>query len=245
MDPAYAAEYRTIYDNHWWWRARESYLVERLSRLCPKGGFGPILDVGCGDGLFFEKLRGFGEPEGVEPDASLVTSEGSRWGHIHAGPFDETFRPEKRYGLILLLDVLEHLDNPESAVARAADLLEPGGRLVVTVPAFRILWTRHDDLNRHRTRYTRRRLASLLTGGPLHVDDCRYFFFWTFPAKLLVRAKEWLMPGAPRPPAIPPPLVNQTLMILSRAEHRLVGWLPVPFGSSLLAVATRLRRGQA
>jgi 2-polyprenyl-3-methyl-5-hydroxy-6-metoxy-1,4-benzoquinol methylase len=61
-----------------------------------------------------------------------------------------TVDASKGHRLILMLDVLEHVAAPERLRRRAGDLLTPGGRILVTTPAFRWLWTRHDDLN-HRS----------------------------------------------------------------------------------------------
>ena len=82
--------------------------------------------------------------EGVESDSEIVSSE-NRWhDRIHVRPFDETFDVGRRYGLVLMLDVLEHLQNPEAALRHALRLLEPAGRIVISVPAFNVLWTSHD-----------------------------------------------------------------------------------------------------
>lgn len=239
MDPTYSAQYRHIYEHHWWWRAREAYVLTWLRRLRPVGGFGPILDVGCGDGLLFPKLRTLGEPEGLEPDGSLVTNHGRQWGTIHVQPFDASFQSTRRYGLILMLDVLEHLDDPLAALGHARDLLAGDGPLVLTVPAFNLLWTAHDDLNRHRTRYTRTALTALLRRAEMRVQVARYFFTWTVAAKLWVRLKERLAPTPPELPAIPPPWINRALYGLSRADHLLGHLIPLPVGSSLFVVARR------
>ena len=61
MDTAYARRYGQLYARHWWWRAREAYLVAQLRRLRPPQGWRRILDVGCGDGLFFPRLRELGD----------------------------------------------------------------------------------------------------------------------------------------------------------------------------------------
>ena len=162
MHPEYALFYRELYEKHWWWRAREDLILETLERLAPGGGVeGPILDVGCGDGLFFDKLARFGSVEGIEMDPTGVSPVGRWRERIRVQPFDATFQPGKTYALVLLLDVIEHFEDPVGCLRRAVELLAPGGAILVTVPAFRALWTRHDEINRHFTRYTRRGLESV------------------------------------------------------------------------------------
>lgn len=239
MDPEYGRRYRELHRRHWWWRARERLILEVVRGLSPRGGFDRILDVGCGDGLLFPALAPMGAVEGIEPDESLVTRADTPHGVIHVRPFDPSFRPGRRYGLVLMLDVLEHMDAPDEAAAHARELLEPGGVLVVTVPAFRWLWTRHDVLNEHRTRYARGDLVRLLSAAGLEVDRARYAFRWLVPAKMAVRAKEALLPGEPSPPAVPPAPLNRLLYALTRGEERLLGSVPLPFGTSVLAVARR------
>jgi SAM-dependent methyltransferase len=238
MDAAYVAGYRDLYLRHWWWRAREEVVASTLARLAAgrEGGFGPILDVGCGDGLLFPVLRRFGEPEGIEPEAGAVTEEGRSGGTIHVAPFDAAVRPGRRYGLVLFLDVLEHLPDDAGALALARDLLAPGGVVLVTVPAFRLLWTAHDDLNRHQRRYTRASLRrAAAAAGLLPVAD-RYFFHWVFAAKLAVRAAERLRGARPEVPGVPAEPWNRLLVAASRAEERLLRPLRLPFGGSVLAV---------
>jgi SAM-dependent methyltransferase len=245
VDASYASEYRELYERHWWWRARERLILDELQRLSANDGWKSILDVGCGDALFFDALSRFGDVEGVEPDASLVSPDGPHRSRIHVGPFDRSFRPARRFGLILMLDVLEHLPEPGAALAYAHELLEPGGTLFVTVPAFPLLWTRHDVLNRHYTRYTRRTLQRLTGDAGFEVQVSRYFYHWMFPAKIATRLLEAVRPSAaPTPPRVPPSWLNRFLYFLSRAEQRALRALPLslPFGSSLLVVARKTTR---
>jgi stage V sporulation protein SpoVS len=136
-----------------------------------------------------------------------------------------------------MLDVLEHLPDPVAALAHVKSLLEPDGVLLATVPAFKLLWTRHDDLNHHFTRYTEGSFRSVASAAGLRVKTARYFFHWLAAAKIATRLKEALLPGKPDVPAVPAAPVNGALYALSRAEERLVGAARIPFGSSLLAVA--------
>lgn len=237
MEPEYARRYRALYERHWWWRARERLLLKTLRHWQPAHGWGAILDVGCGDGLLFDRLAELGDVEGVEADPSVVNEAGKYRARIHVRPFDASFQPGKRYSLILMLDVIEHLNDPLGALRHAVTLLEPTGVLVATVPAFRILWTTHDDLNHHFTRYTKHSFEELARSAGLRVVRASYFFHWVYPAKLLVRLREAIARPRPSPPRLPPPWINEPLYLLSRLEQSVVTPLGVPFGSSLLAVA--------
>jgi 2-polyprenyl-3-methyl-5-hydroxy-6-metoxy-1,4-benzoquinol methylase len=75
-----------------------------------------------------------------------------------------------------MLDVLEHMDQPEVDLTLAMTMLRPAGLVMVTVPAFQLVWTAHDDLNHHRRRYTSTSLTELVHGAGAHVDSMRYFF---------------------------------------------------------------------
>jgi 2-polyprenyl-3-methyl-5-hydroxy-6-metoxy-1,4-benzoquinol methylase len=241
METVYAERYRRLYEHHFWWRARERLLLELLDGMVfPRGG--DVLDVGCGDGLFFQQLARYGRVHGVEPDASLVPPE-SRWrSAIHCGPFDSGYAPPERFALITLLDVLEHLDQPADALARARSLLAAGGALLITVPAFNLLWTKHDDWNQHRTRYTLPELERLICSAGLRIERAHYFFHWLFLAKLGSTLREHVLGASPAPADVPSPLANRAAYGLSRLEQRAFAHHPLPFGSSLYAV---VRAGEA
>lgn len=236
MDPDYGRSYRALYRHHWWWRARESVILEVLREHLPATAWCRALDVGCGDGLLLEQLETRGaEVRGVEADSAVMSPDGPYGDRIHVGPFDETYEPDGRFTLITMLDVLEHLPDPLVALRHARRLAEPGAWWLVTVPAFRALWTQHDVLNRHYTRYTRRTLAELLTRGGLEIVRLEYFFHWLLPMKLAVRLKERVTHADPTVPRIPPAPINRALYWLSRLERATVGRLRVIGGSSLLA----------
>lgn len=238
MERDYAAVYRTLYERHWWWRAREAMLVAELRRLRPAGpdGFGAILDVGCGDALFFDRLREFGVPQGVEADAALLSEATLRAERIHVGPL-ETFRPATPFGLIVMADVLEHVEDDAAFLRRALGLLGEGGLVVATVPALPLLWSAHDEVNRHYRRYTRRTLRALAASAGAEIVRMEDWFRWTLVPRLLARA---LPARAETIARIPPRPVNAGLEQLSLLDYRLRA-LPLGPGTSLFAV---LRVGQ-
>lgn len=199
-----------------------------------------VLDIGCGDGLFFDKLAAFGTVLGVEKDPMLVAADGPHRSRIILGSFGPGFEVPGPFDVILMLDVLEHMDDPGGALRRAAELLAPAGVLVATVPALRGLWTSHDALNRHRTRFGRPELLRLASAAGLRPERCFFAFHWLAAAKLLVRWAERRRSRGPRLPSLPPGPLNRLLEGLCVLEQRLSRSHPVPFGSSLVAV---LRRG--
>ncbi len=137
-----------------------------------------------------------------------------------------------------MLDVLEHLADPVAALSHALSMLEPSGTMVITVPAFRLLWTSHDVMNQHVTRYTKSSFSSLARETGFRIDRAEYFFHWTFPIRLAQRLAESVLPRrSPPPPGIPPRVINALLYQVSRAERA----LHLPFGTSLLVVGGRQR----
>jgi SAM-dependent methyltransferase len=236
MDPEYARSYRELYERHWWWRAREDLLVETLRGLYGGRCNLKILDVGCGSGLFFSRLSEFGTAVGVEPDPLLAEADTRHRDRIHAGDLS-TLPAGDAFDLILLLDVLEHIDAPETDLARAFSILKSGGLALVTVPAFQLLWSSHDEINHHKRRYTASSLTDLIRGAGGHVHWVRYFFHWTFPAKLCIRLLEKLGVGGGSE-RVPPHNVNRALYTISRLEQRAVGPLHLPFGTSVMAVCS-------
>jgi len=237
MDTAYAAAYERLYRHHWWWRTREAILLRTLADLLDEARPGRILDVGCGAGLFFDALERFGHVEGIESDAELVQQSGRWRDRIRAGELDESFRPDAPFDMILMLDVLEHVNNPEQLLGLGARLLAPGGRIVITVPAFTSLWTSHDDLNHHLRRYTANQLRQTIRDTGLLVESTSYLFQSLVIPKLMVRVIERTRGGPPHVPRTPAPVVNNLLRRWFLAERRVSRWLP--FGTSVMAVARR------
>jgi SAM-dependent methyltransferase len=239
VDPKYGERYRELYQKHWWWRARTDFVLGVLRRLQPRQERETILDIGCGDGLFFDRLSQFGDVEGVESCPELVSPDNIYRDLIHVCPFNQDFQPAKRYSLILMLDVLEHFENPVSALRHAVELLSQDGMLLITVPAFMTLWTNHDVLNHHFTRYTKSTFLEVARKSFLEIREARYFYHWTCPMKLGQAFGERVFPTNLEPPRVPPGWINETFYRISKFEQKTLTRLPMPFGSSLMAVGAK------
>jgi len=239
LDIQYGKLYRNLYQRHWWWRAREEALVKFLRANLKSQPQRKILDVGCGDGLFFDRLAEFGDVEGVEPDDRLIDKNGPHARRIRIVPFDKDFQSDTRYGLLVMLDVLEHLEDPKRALECAHALTNAGGSLLLTVPALQILWTNHDVINHHRLRYRRRTLFPLLHKVGFEIAEARYWFQWTVPAKFTIGVFQKVWPSEPKLPKIPPSWLNRLLYGFSRLEQETLGLTGIPLGSTLMVYCTR------
>ncbi|WP_169977722.1 class I SAM-dependent DNA methyltransferase [Tautonia rosea] len=242
MRESYGAVYARLYNGHWWWRAREAIVLRTIRKagLTP-GEHREILDVGCGDGLSFPALSAFGRVRGIEVDERLLDPSGPYRDRIFTAPLGDSRYdgPSWRFDLITALDVLEHIDNDRAAAEAMVRMLRPGGLLVVTVPAFETLWDEHDEINHHYRRYTIGRLRRVLKGIGLESIRLRYVFRGLFAPKLAVRLVNLGRRRKVAQHGIPSPRVNAVMQRLCELEDRVLAPLPVPFGTSVLAVARR------
>ncbi|HEY4328448.1 MAG TPA: methyltransferase domain-containing protein, partial [Phycisphaerae bacterium] len=110
MQSDYARQYENLWLHHWWWQSRKQFVLGHLRRLNAQRPFNQILDIGCGNGLFFDDLSQFGAVQGIEPDPSLV-HDGPHRRQIEIRLFDSTYLPPNPFDLILMLDVLEHIED--------------------------------------------------------------------------------------------------------------------------------------
>jgi SAM-dependent methyltransferase len=243
VQTAYAQRYRTLWDHHWWWRSRERLLLATISDLARRNAIQRVLDIGCGDGLFFDALESFGEVHGREPDVSLLSE--SRWRErIHQASLGPDFQVDVPFDLTLMLDVLEHIGDDADALLEARSVLRPGGLILLTVPALPWLWSQHDEANLHHRRYTPELLRNVLERAGFEVESIRFYFAWTV-GPMLVR--RFLAPSGEGTSdyevGIPPGPINRLLTAYTSLEHavgRRVRW---PIGSSLLAIARRPQIG--
>ena len=145
---------------------------------------------------------------------------------------------DNAYDLIAMLDVLEHLDDRRGALANLARKLKPGGRILITVPAFPFMWSGHDEVNHHKLRYTRRTLREDVTEAGLRLDMLRWFNSLLFPVAASARMGSRLLGlkgGDDKVPARP---VNALFRWIFGLERYAIGRLPLPPGVSLAAIVS-------
>lgn len=241
MDTNYSVAYVELCSSHWWWKSRKQVVLRELRR-CLQNTTKPlrILDIGCANGYLFDDLSKYGEVYGLEPDAQLIAHAGKWTDRITCSQLHTDFRPEQPFDVILMLDVLEHLEDDLGALQHLHSLLQDGGTLLLTVPALPSLWSAHDTVNHHFRRYTHRSLAEQLEAAEFEITRLRSLFRWSLP---LLYLRKWLAPPnqADYQVRVPHAFINysfESLTWFEEATFSAIHWQP-PTGSSLIAVARR------
>ena len=116
----------------------------------------------------------------------------------------------------------------------------PGGRLLVTVPAYAWLWSPHDESMHHRRRYSMRHLREQVTSAGWSPEAESYFFATMLPAVAAVRAVRRFSDNSNGSSdlALTPPRIGRLLELPSRGESRLIErGVRLPAGVSVGMVA--------
>lgn len=160
------------------------YLLEQV--LAFAGSSRSVLDFGAGTGRLSAALveRGF-DVTGVEPDPAL-RERLSRCGVASVARLEQL--AGRHFDYVVSLNVLEHCPDDRSVARALHDRLVPGGRCLVYVPAFALLWTANDTRVGHLRRYRRGGLLHLFRAAGFQVDDVRYADSLGFVAALAFRA---------------------------------------------------------
>ncbi|MBC7260975.1 MAG: class I SAM-dependent methyltransferase, partial [Chloroflexi bacterium] len=97
---------------------------------------GRLLDVGCGNGMFLERMRQLGwEVAGVEPDAAAVAVAREKMGlDVFQGSLEDAKFPDEHFDAITMNHVIEHVPDPIGTLKECCRVLKPGGKLVVVTP---------------------------------------------------------------------------------------------------------------
>jgi SAM-dependent methyltransferase len=160
-------------EHHWWYRGRRRIIRAELARLpLPPRAQSHVLDAGCGSGRTLEELVDYGSVSGIElnPDAaSVARSRGADGFDVREGRLEELPWPDATFDLITCLDVIEHTPDDRLTLGSLRRVCKPGGWLLVTVPAYQALWSRHDVANHHYRRYSRTALREAAVGAGWNV----------------------------------------------------------------------------
>ena len=242
MDRAVFERLDALEGEHWWFAARRDILGHVLERLSRRAGLETprILEAGCGTGGNLAMLSGLGTVEAFEHDeAALAVARGKAPDlRLEQGTLPHALPAvQARHDFVVAFDVIEHVERDRDSLAALRTRLKPGGALVMTVPAWPSLWSRHDETHHHFRRYTPAHLRAELEAAGYAVEHLGCYNTLLFPAVVAMRALKRWTGREDADDAMPSPFLNRLLRRVFAFERHWIGRITMPFGVSLIAVA--------
>jgi SAM-dependent methyltransferase len=238
MHPDIYREMASVQGRHWWFVARRQILDRIIASLALPAG-ASILEIGCGPGGNLAMLARHGTLQAMETDPAareLAADLGICPVFPGALPAPQPFA-EGTADLICLFDVLEHIEDDRVALATTARLLKPGGRILLTVPAYTWLWSAHDELHHHQRRYNQKTLAATIVAAGLEPVRLGYFNTLLFPLIASIRCLQKISGRHAESDAkLPANWINTLLQQIFGFERHLLAKTLFPFGTSVIAV---------
>jgi SAM-dependent methyltransferase len=237
----YDLPYSVGVERHFWNYARLRIIerhLRRLNRRRTSDHDAIILDVGCGVGLTVAHLRGAGfDCFGVELGHPKIRPGLDNFVTVDTDANHLPFEIRERTDTILLLDVVEHIQDPVVFIEDLRANFPSLRHILITVPARMELWSNYDTYYGHFLRYDKPSLVSLFDPAALEIITLKYIFISLYPVMWLLLRLFRRRSLTTTPPSAATAWFHRLLGIVFEIEER----LPLSgsfLGTSLLAVLT-------
>ncbi|MDQ6614277.1 MAG: class I SAM-dependent methyltransferase [Actinomycetota bacterium] len=244
MDRRVYQQMLAVEDYHWWFRGRRAVIGAVLASVAARNGNeSVVLDAGCGSGGNLGVYTGFGPVMGVDTEPGALGQSRRRGyrGVAVASLAGLPFR-DGAFELVAATDVVEHVEDDLGALQELSRVTRPGGHMLLTVPAYRLLWSDSDVQLGHHRRYTRAQLEGQCRSAGWTVARTSYFNATLLPAIAAVR---WVRQRRGQPMAATEleqtgPVANRLLRLPLAAEARLVkAGVALPAGVSIVSLCVK------
>lgn len=252
MDPTAYRQLSELEHTHWWFRGRRTVYFGLLRQVLGPERPERVLDLGSGMGGFLPglaEIAGRVYPSDITVETLAKCAErGFPLGCVGSGyalPY-----ADRSFDLVCMFDVLEHIPDDTRVMREVTRVLRPGGRIMVSVPAYQFLFANNDRIAQHQRRYTRARLRAVFERAGLAVERNTHANVFLFPlilaAVLAIKTIETLFPKKLDPDHTNlswplPRFVHELLFRAFAAElvfSRRIDW---PAGHSIAGIARKAK----
>ncbi len=227
-------------DKHWWFVARRKIIQKFIKKCINVSGDFQILEIGAGTGGNLAMLKTFGNVDAMEMDKNAVQMANQRnICEVQVGSLPNDIPFHQQFDLVVMLDVLEHIEDDYAALDSIKVLLKEQSKLLITVPAYQSLWSNRDVVNQHFRRYNIKNLTELLLRCNFKVSYCSYYNTFLFLPFVLKVIFDNLKKEKRRESDlnIPSDLINYFLKKIFCTERFLIPHIKFPFGVSIIMEA--------
>ena len=216
-------------DGHWWFESRKNIIQKFLQKHVTKKI--TILDYGAGSGVNIKMLSKFGDVDIFEPHKEtaeylIKKFKGKKYKVLKK-------KTNKKYDLIVLADVLEHIKNDKKKIKQLSMNLKKNGKILITVPAYKALFTKKDIIVGHYRRYKINEIKDIFRD--FEIKKLSYFNFFLFLpisiSYLIYKILETdFTESAQKKPNY---FLNSILFSIFNFESKIIDRIDFPFGISI------------
>ena len=231
-DPAFFERLKKIENNHFWFYIRRKWIFDKIKKFIPPPA--KLLEVGCGTGNVSSFLAKKGYiVTGCEYYSEAINMGWPGYRKVQGNATNLKFG-DNSLDIVGLFDVLEHFQDDITPLKEAVRVLKKGGIIVLTVPSREELWSHFDKEAMHKRRYTKERLKRVFSDVRITPLLVEYMFMSLYlPVKFRSKRREYGDPFRINT------LVNTLLKGLFDIERSISKCIPLPIGTSLIAIAQR------
>lgn len=239
--------YHTNYkleNTYWWFIARNQIVKNLIIKKTDLQQNDFILDIGCGTGGFAKLISDYFNPICLDTSPIAIDYCKKReLQHCYVSTINDFQIKEFNIKAAVMLDVIEHIENDSEILNIIFDKLPHNAWFIATVPAYKALWSRHDEIHQHFRRYNKFEFNNLLREVGFNVNYSSYFNTFLF---LPAAAKRFIdkLTGADKKITEPveqvSPTINTIFKNIFLLEDKFLGKIIFPFGLSIITIAKKL-----
>lgn len=239
-------EYKNIFkyeSSHFYYLGSHSIVLSLIKKYIPNTNKLKILDAGCGTGLLTKKLSKLGQTIGIDINPEAIRLAKKRGVKVKGGSISKMNFKSNSFDIVVSVDVLYHqwVDNDRKTVKELLRVLKPGGVILIKLPAYEFLRGSHDLAVYTKKRYTKKDTIKLFSRSGASIVKITYIASFLLPV-VAIRLFAEKVRGNNEPHSsvgkIWPPL-NKILTSLFYLESLVLKFTDLPFGISILALATK------
>jgi len=238
-------KYSQLGDSYWWLAGKYLLITKLLKKVLDKqykkGRKSlKILDIGCGPGNLSNNLSNIGEVFGIDVSLPTLKLCQKKYSNLINGKADELPIREGSFDIVILLDVLEHIADDAKVMKETFRILKPGGIVLITAPACKILWGSHDEIYQHYRRYSLDEIKKVVRRAGFTIKKLIAFEAIFFIPLLLFRKIKNVLNYSKRDDFIKiPNWLNSILTVIVLLEGRISYNINNPLGVSIICIAKK------
>ena len=244
MEKSLYADYKRLEETHWWFIGRQKVIAQLLKQKIIPRRIERALDVGCGTGFCTSLVTAIADSvycvEMADEMIEILKQKNKNL-NILQGEWPDV-AIDQTFTLVTLFDSLEHIKDEQAALKKVESVLEPGGVVMLTVPAYAFLWSEHDAISHHQRRYTKEQMRAAISESTgltiLQLTYFNTFFFIPIALFRLIKNAFGVRTGG-SDVFVMPKMLNSAMAWLFGLEGTLLRWVNFPFGTSLLCIAQK------